>query len=410
MRKMYLCFFCIFLFIACVDRPYIPPNMANFYKPCNSSAFICTFYHKNHDTSYLLGVFPISCSNSFINDSCNSFDIEITLYDNMHMMNQIKSCRFKIDTSNLKCCRKLCFFKVAFHAAKSLYFAHIKIINQCNNTLYWHFEPFQKRDFWRQHLLFQNQYELPIISGHVRINDTILLLVHSSLPEKLYLFKAIFTDHLPVYPFVFENYKIPNIQWNYIKAISTDTLKRGFSFEKEGLYFFSVDSAIICNKFLRGCGILVVDKVFPYVSSPHKMLEPLRYIISEYEYKMIADSENLQMQIELFWIRNSLSAEDARKKMKNFYQRVEEANALFTVDREGWKTDRGMIYIVFGQPSYVQKGIGFERWFYGSERSLFAPMFDFYEIHTLTQRSDYYLFRHPFHKKFWDNTIKQWRK
>ena len=39
--------------------------------------------------------------------------------------------------------------------------------------------------------------------------------------------------------------------------------------------------------------------------------------------------------------------ERARSLIKTYYSRVEKANEMFTSHVEGWKTDRGMISIIF---------------------------------------------------------------
>jgi GWxTD domain-containing protein len=42
--------------------------------------------------------------------------------------------------------------------------------------------------------------------------------------------------------------------------------------------------------------------------------------------------------------------------MEEYYRRIAFSLEAFTVIQEGWKTDRGMIYILFGPPDEIQRG------------------------------------------------------
>jgi len=54
----------------------------------------------------------------------------------------------------------------------------------------------------------------------------------------------------------------------------------------------------------------------------------------------------------------------AREMIRIYYTRVQYANFYFTTDREGWKTDRGMIYVIYGPPKILIKKDGQETWTY----------------------------------------------
>ena len=51
------------------------------------------------------------------------------------------------------------------------------------------------------------------------------------------------------------------------------------------------------------------------------------------------------------------------------------ANFYFTADRQGWKTDRGMVYIIFGPPNNLYKTGDEETWVYFRKRG--APTLEF---------------------------------
>jgi hypothetical protein len=56
---------------------------------------------------------------------------------------------------------------------------------------------------------------------------------------------------------------------------------------------------------------------------------------------------------------------------------VEEANKQFSNFKEGWKTDPGMIYILFGPPLYYDQYIDRMAWFYSYDRGDLRESFYF---------------------------------
>ena len=71
------------------------------------------------------------------------------------------------------------------------------------------------------------------------------------------------------------------------------------------------------------------------------------------------------------------SKERARGLIRTYYSRVEFANKLFTCHLEGWKTDRGLISIIFGPPNYISNNKNMEVWNYGDENNINALKFIF---------------------------------
>ena len=72
-----------------------------------------------------------------------------------------------------------------------------------------------------------------------------------------------------------------------------------------------------------------------------------------------------------FW--SEASANDllkAEKLIQEFNRRVEYANVHFSTHKLGWKTDRGMMYILFGPPDRIIKELTTEVWSYGFTNSV----------------------------------------
>jgi hypothetical protein len=77
--------------------------------------------------------------------------------------------------------------------------------------------------------------------------------------------------------------------------------------------------------------------------------------------------------------------------MRNYFKRVEIANQYFTSYKEGWKTDRGMIFVVFGLPDAVYRTSASEIWEYAVQGDKVS--FTFVRSATLFDPDNYVLIR-----------------
>ena len=62
----------------------------------------------------------------------------------------------------------------------------------------------------------------------------------------------------------------------------------------------------------------------------------------------------------------------ASYNLDEYYQRISTANARFRSYNEGWLTDMGRVYIIYGEPLTIEKFLGpnrlsvYSRWTYGN--------------------------------------------
>jgi GWxTD domain-containing protein len=88
-------------------------------------------------------------------------------------------------------------------------------------------------------------------------------------------------------------------------------------------------------------------------------IDQLRYIAKEGEMSQMQEAkteEEKQAKFLEFWKKRDPNPNTPRnEKMELFYTRVDYANRHFSHYREGWRTDMGMIYIIFGPPSDVSR-------------------------------------------------------
>lgn len=121
------------------------------------------------------------------------------------------------------------------------------------------------------------------------------------------------------------------------------------------------------NKLYKARDFSVKSPNYPSIKSPRELAEPLAYLMVEKEYKQllkIQSPDSLKIAIDKFWLSNIKNSKTAADVIALYYERVEEANKQFSSFKEGWKTDLGMMYILFGPPWYVDTTLDEMRWSY----------------------------------------------
>jgi GWxTD domain-containing protein len=85
----------------------------------------------------------------------------------------------------------------------------------------------------------------------------------------------------------------------------------------------------------------------------------IQYVAKDEELSYIKDGETpeeRQKRLLEFWKRKDPNPNTPRnEKMEEYYAKIEYANKHFTHYTVGWRTDMGMVYIVLGPPSNVDR-------------------------------------------------------
>jgi GWxTD domain-containing protein len=194
----------------------------------------------------------------------------------------------------------------------------------------------------------------------------------------------------------------------------SDTLP--IMFPKEGVYLCSTDRNI-----KEGFTFLNLGATYPRLTSPEVMIEPLAYLASQDELSELRSAAKPKAALDEFWIKCGGNVDKARELIRIYYTRVLYSNYYFTSYKEGWRTERGMIYIIYGPPDRVYKTIDGESWGYKKPviRSRWGGRFtvsDSYLFFTFKKReeifsdNDFYLSRSETLVTFWDKAIASWRK
>lgn len=178
-----------------------------------------------------------------------------------------------------------------------------------------------------------------------------------------------------------------------------------FTPEQPGFYFFQIDSTL-----WQGATLFRMNTGFPKVTMHVLMRDALRYITSAKEFEQLKAFEIPKMAVDNFWIANTGRPDLATELIRKYYQRVETANKHYTSFTEGWKTDRGMIFIIMGKPSNVYRSFTQEVWIYGEYDDPRALRFYFNKAKNPFSDNDYVLIRNPNYKSLWYQNAQLWRR
>jgi len=177
-----------------------------------------------------------------------------------------------------------------------------------------------------------------------------------------------------------------------------------YNLMEEGMYFVTVD-----KEQDDGLTLFNFGGSFPDVKSPTELMEPLFYLATLAEYRDLRKESNRKLAVDNYWLKLGNSVEKSRELIRIYYNRVVYSNLYFTSNKEGWKSDRGMIFILFGPPNRIQMTGNGERWYYFARRRNNPIEFRF------ERRPDVFSLHHmdwvktPESRSAWSEAVRSWR-
>jgi GWxTD domain-containing protein len=177
-----------------------------------------------------------------------------------------------------------------------------------------------------------------------------------------------------------------------------------FTASDKGFYHFQVDPSQ-----RDGFTLFVSNVDHPEVTELQQMIDPFRYLVSSKEYSNIIKDESQKFRLESYWLDWCGNKERARSSIKAYYTRVEEANRHFSSHVDGWQSDRGLIYIVYGKPNKVYRSSNVETWIYGEENNPMSITFNFTKVINPFTQNDFRLNREEYYKPTWYRSLEAWR-
>ncbi len=246
-----------------------------------------------------------------------------------------------------------------------------------------------------------NQKFNPVLHNYLAMGDTIVLksLVASTQKLKVSVFGYEFEQAMPPMSYLSKNNS---------KTLTVDTtfdmqVNEPFVLKRKGLYYFSKDST---ENF--GIGVVAVDERFPRMTYPETLLKPLVYMSTNAESYEIKKSKDHKNTLDKYWLNLPIAQlGTASQTLKEYYKRVEESNQLYTTYKEGWKTDKGMVWIIMGSPFKIAKSKEKEIWTYQKN----GHQVEFHFLKRINQFSEnhYELQRNADFQSVWYPMIEHWR-
>ncbi len=167
--------------------------------------------------------------------------------------------------------------------------------------------------------------------------------------------------------------------------------------------------SFLIRKKTSGVTIISKPSHFPEVGSVADMVLPLRYISARKEFERLNSNSNLKNGLEKFWLDCGDNKDRSQELMATFYSRIEKANLNFSSYKSGWKTDKGLIFIVFGEPTDLQFTENTETWSYGDKSDIGTIEFVFDKAENKLSSNHYELRRNTIYKSEWAKRVSAWR-
>jgi GWxTD domain-containing protein len=257
----------------------------------------------------------------------------------------------------------------------------------------------------RQNFLVSSSVSgLPIMRNYISASDSFRVSYRDASVKKLMVryYRRNFPLAYP--PFSFDIHDDFNFKPDSEFTLQTDDAIP-LNFIEEGIYHFQTDTGNY-----EGLSLYRFKEGFPAVTTPDRMIETIRYLTSRKEFEEIGSSDSRKGAVDKFWLDIGGNQDRTRILIKKYYSRIQEANRHFTSFTEGWRTDRGMIYIVFGPPNFVYKNSVSENWVYGQPNNALSLNFFFTRVNNPFTDNDFTLSRAPIYESNWYRAVDLWRQ
>ncbi len=173
------------------------------------------------------------------------------------------------------------------------------------------------------------------------------------------------------------------------------------TFSREGVYLVQSDTLSA-----EGFAFRINTTSFPKYTRVQDLVEPLVFICTKEEFNKLLQANGDKVEFDKTVLNITRDRDRAKRFMRSYYNRVELANQYFSSYKEGWKTDMGMTYIIFGLPDEIRKTAQNEIWYYKGSRTKFV----FIKKGSVYDPNYYVLMRDDRFTQLWYNTIDLWRK
>lgn len=243
---------------------------------------------------------------------------------------------------------------------------------------------------------------MPLFSSYMPDTDSVKILLNKKA-DKLYVKYARDNTPLPPPPFSSQTEPVFTFMADSFWVLPY-SVNKIYHFPYKGFYLVQTDTTKPGGLFLSG-----YDKSYPMVRDVASMISPLEYLSTTEEFRKLSQADSSKIALDNFWLKMGGNVAVSREMIRVFYNRMFYANQYFNSYKPGWKTDRGMIYMVFGPPSYIKKTANMETWEYYVKEDASNLTINFIKAaspyssnHFIMQRSDVFT-------PYWRMAVDSWR-
>jgi len=154
-------------------------------------------------------------------------------------------------------------------------------------------------------------------------------------------------------------YKLPTDTYTLLLNLIDSVANYGVSSSKR---FFVYNPSIVTTDTFQTTVSPVLSTTFGAMSEEEidDLFDKSRYIatVPEIEkYKAVSTEDAKREFIYAFWKdRDENPSDERNENYLNYTKRVNESNAKYTaLGKQGWKTDRGRVFILYGEPSEIER-------------------------------------------------------
>ena len=262
-------------------------------------------------------------------------------------------------------------------------------------------------DLNRQNFLVKSKVDdTPLFRNHFKLNEELVISYKAKIAVTIFV--RYYNREFPLAAPPFSVADARPFQYKADSLFSIQLDQNGsanFSTNKKGFYHFQLDT----SKRI-GLTLYHFSETFPEIKKAQDLVPPLRFITSKQEYDELTSSTNPKAAVEKFWLNCTGNQDRAKEIIRKYYNRERDANLFFTSYIEGWKTDRGMIYLIYGAPNVIYRTAYAETWTYGEANNINSLSYSFSKVDNPFTDNDYILERSAVYKQNWGIAVDIWRQ
>lgn len=380
-------------------------NVASVYNPASSNIFPeYTAYHQN-DSISTIAIRLDTRQLTFINSGKALLKIEYTLYKSLENNIIADSSTYNYEVEKKEDMPYLTLNVNVKTPDSLLYICEVLLTDKVKKRPRQLFIELDRRTKTncQNYMLISPEYNDTYYRNYFYDDEKIKLTTTTLNAKHLIVGRYNYEFPMPPPPYSTKTYRM-----SMPKPDTTFLVKNfsSYTFEQTApMFFFRTDSF-----HKQGIATFKYHDHFPNVKTAYQLIRPLRYMATAKEYRKLEMAPVKKEALDEFWLRAGGSASKARELIKVYYNRVIFANVYFTSFTEGWRTDRGMIYIIFGPPKQVFKYDNKEKWSYGEVRGMRSLDFTFYHVDNSFATNHYVMERSEKYTSVWIDALGSWRR